>query len=60
MRMKKQTVTAVAKGEFSSMITPPPHREIRTLRRPEPVDEADRLGRELVRRMMEAGVTEPR
>lgn len=58
--MNRQTVTAVAKGEFTSMITPPPHREIRTLRRPDPTDETEKLGRELVRRMIEAGVAEPR
>ncbi len=29
-------------------------------RRPDPRDETDRIGRELVKRMMEAGVIEPK
>ncbi len=30
-----------------------------TFRRPDPADETDRIGREIVRRMIEAGVVEP-
>lgn len=33
--------------------------EVLIFRRPEPKDETDRIGRELVRRMIEAGVVEP-
>lgn len=33
--------------------------EILIFRRPEPKDETDRIGREIVRRMIEAGVVEP-
>ncbi len=34
-------------------------KEILIFRRPEPKDETDRIGREIVRRMIEAGVVEP-
>ncbi len=34
-------------------------REPLIFRRPEPRDETDRIGREIVRRMIEAGVVEP-
>lgn len=33
--------------------------EFLIFRRPEPKDETDRIGREIVRRMIEAGVVEP-
>ncbi len=33
---------------------------VRIFRRPEPKDETDRIGREIVRRMIEAGVVEPK
>lgn len=29
-------------------------------RRPEPIDETDRMGREIAKRMIEAGVVEPK
>lgn len=35
------------------------NQELLIFRRPEPKDETDRIGREIVRRMIEAGVVEP-
>lgn len=58
--MNKNEITKVARGEFAAMMPTASQRSLRVLRRPSSVDETDRLGRELVRRMMEAGVTEPR
>lgn len=40
---------------ISDRETPSP---VQVFRRPEPRDETDRIGREIVRRMMEAGVVE--
>ena len=45
------------KGNLSGEIT---EDQPLIFRRPEPKDETDRIGREIVKRMIEAGVVEPK
>ena len=57
--MNRREIMQIAAGELSDLKkTEEANGEI-VFRRPTPEDEIDRLGRQLVKRMMEAGVIEP-
>lgn len=58
--MNRREITSITRGEILRM----KHGESadtpqRILRRPIHEDEIDRIGKEIVRRLLEAGVTEP-
>lgn len=58
--MNRWEITSIARGEILRM-TPEETSDFpqRILRRPLHEDEIDRIGKEIVRRLLEAGVTEP-
>jgi hypothetical protein len=53
------TIEALAGAEMARLMDGGrEHSHLQIFRRPDPRDETDRIGRELVRRMIEAGVVE--
>ncbi len=56
--MDRSKILGVANGELSQLMGYEKKSEIQVFRRPTPKDEIDRIGRQLVLRMMETGVVE--
>ena len=58
--MDRNSIENITRGEFQQLTTPHSKKESFTvIRRPATEDEIDRIGRQIVRRLLEAGVTEP-